>query len=202
MGIRPQSPGSPVLYPADDGLWPGALLDIALVCLVLMIFWGGIFLHLGEEHRETVSRASRTSANLADAAAAGVGRAIAGIDQAMLLLREAYVRAPGRFDIALWARQLAPVEPTVLSYSVADATGRIVDSSLGMPAEPIDVSPLEVVREQLDAHEDRLLISIPVMDQLVHRRCIEFTRPIITADGESLGVLVLAADPEPAGSSL
>ncbi len=104
----------------------------------------------------------------------------------MLLLRAAYVRAPSQIDIALWARQLPRWNrPSLLQHR--GRNGQIVDSSLGMPVEPIDMSPLDVVREQLDGREDRLLISIPVMDQLVHRRCIEFTRPIITADGDPWG---------------
>lgn len=195
MESRPQPRGLPVPHPADAGLLPDALLPIALVCLLLAIIWGSIFLHLNEQRRETLSRASRSSANLADAAAAETARTIAGIDQAMLLLRTAYVSAPKTFEIRLWADQVAAAEPAVLSYSIADSAGSVIDSSLGPSARSVDISSLKVVREQLATHEDKLLVSVPVMDQLVHRRCIEFTRPIIGAGGEPLGVLVLAADP-------
>lgn len=195
MDSCPQPRGSPVPYPDDAAFWPGALLPIALVCLVLVVIWGSIFLHLSEQRRETLARASRSSANLADAAAAETARTIAGIDQAMLLLRTAYLRAPVAFDIRFWADQATAAEPAVLSYSIADSAGRVIESSLGSSVRSVDISSLKVVREQLDTHEDKLLISVPVMDQLVHRRCIEFTRPIIGAGGEPLGVFVLAADP-------
>ncbi|MEO8713831.1 MAG: hypothetical protein ABI369_02345, partial [Acetobacteraceae bacterium] len=181
---------------APGKLWPSVLLDIGLVCLALGVVWGGIFHHLGEQRSEIAARAARTSMNLAHAAAGDIGRTIAGIDEAMLFLRAAYVAAPEHFDIAAWARGVAATDQPVFQYSITDARGWLLASSLGTPATPLDLSGFEPVRVQLNARDDVLFISKPVIGRVSHRQSIQFTRRIVGADGSFLGVLVFSVDPD------
>jgi diguanylate cyclase (GGDEF)-like protein len=200
VGQHPPAPAAPSpkrRAGLRGGPWSGiAFLDLCLVFVVLGVIWGGMWLHLAEQRREISERATQTSMNLARAAAEDIARTVAGIDQSILFLRTAYADAPDHFDVAAWASRIAVAGQPVFQYSITDPQGRLLQSSLGHLGAPMDLSDREHVRVHLDAPDDTLFISKPVLGRVSGRWSLQFTRKIVGTDGRFLGVAILSADPE------
>ncbi len=162
---------------------------------IIGMIWGGICLLMREQRNEALREAQQTSMNLARTSAEDVGRAIAGIDQAILFMRAAYAADPSNFDIAAWARRAGATGQTGLRFTVIDARGHVVASSLEPLQRSIDESDREHYRAHLTDRDDTLLISEPIFGRLSNRWSIHFTRRIIGLNGSFAGVLVASVDP-------
>lgn len=172
-----------------------ALVQAALLVSVLALIWGGVWLQVRLERIATEHDVAKETSNLALAFEENIVRSITAIDQVILFLRDSYARDPARFDLLTWARERPFINDQIFQYSLVDASGRLVQSTLATTAEPVNVSDREHFRVHVDSRQDELFISRPVLGRVSNRYSLQFTRRIVGLDGEFLGVVVVSVDP-------
>ena len=170
-------------------------MQFALMVGVLLLIWGAVVLQLRQERNTAGLDAVKDTGNLARAFEENIVRSITAIDQVILFVRDAYARDPGRFDLNSWARDRPFLNEQTLQISIIDRAGWLVQSNLGPPPKPVDLSDREHFRVHLNSTQDRLFISKPVLGRVSNRYSVQFTRKIIGIDGDFLGVVVVSLDP-------
>ena len=109
--------------------WFGA--DLGLILAILVLFWGGIALHLQREHQRTLDDATRNAGNLAGAAQQIIARTVEAIDQRLLFIREAYRHDPADFSLDFLRREHGFQQDMSLQTAVIGPSGRLWLSNLG-----------------------------------------------------------------------
>jgi two-component system cell cycle sensor histidine kinase PleC len=141
-------------------------------------------------------RGERDAANLALAFDAHIGRTIAGIDQALLMLRAEIERDPAR--IAELSRTLAegPLGGLAFQIGAIDRRGYIAFSTVReATARPVYVGDREHFRFQFENPGDALFVSTPVKGRASGRWTLQFTRKLRDARGGFDGVVIIGVDP-------
>ena len=169
-----------------------------LICatglLLLALFWIGTTVHFSLRTDAAVSQARRDAGNLAMALEKQTERAIKGLDQTILFIKADYEKSGGDFDLNAWTRKAPLLNPLALQVAIIDSDGMLKDTSLGVPAKPIDLSD----REHFRMHTDRdtgLFISKPVLGRVSGQWSVQLSRRLEKADGSFDGVLVVSASP-------
>lgn len=162
---------------------------------ILILVWGAIAMQLRQERIDAERDAIKDTGNLARAFEENIIRSITAIDQVILFARDSYARDPGRFDLNNWARDRPFLNEQTLQISIIDRRGMLVQSNLGPPPSPVDLSDREHFRVHLTTPQDRLFISKPLLGRVSNRYSVQFTRKIIGIDGDFLGVVVVSLDP-------
>ena len=84
----------------------------------------------------------------------------------------------------------------VLQVAVADADGRVVDSSLGLQKAGISLADRPHFLAVKNNPVDTLFVSQPVIGRVSQKLSVQLVRPILTPDGRFNGVIVASIDPE------
>jgi diguanylate cyclase (GGDEF)-like protein len=172
-----------------------ALLQVALVVVMIAVVWGSIALHLTQQRQEVAQRAIRDSANLAHAAAESIGQTIAGVDDALRFMQAVYVSDPKHFDIAVWAGRANRTRGVALEFAVFGPDGKLAASSLGLDNAGADFSDRDFYKVHVDDPMDRLFIGKPVVGRSSGRWSMLFTHRIAAVDGWFMGVMAASVDP-------
>lgn len=173
--------------------WFGA--DLGLILAILLLFWGGIALHLQREYQRSLDNATRNAGNLAGAAQQIIARTVEAIDQRLLFIREAYRRDPADFSLDFLRREHGFQQDMSLQTAVIGPSGRLWLSNLGAVQNGVDLSDRAHFRVHLDTQQDELFISVPVMGRESGRWSVQFTRKLLTGDGRFGGVVVISLNP-------
>lgn len=173
--------------------WLGA--DLGLILVILVLFWGGIALHLQREHQRTLDDAARNAGNLAGAAQQIIARTVEAIDQRLLFIREAYRHNPADFSLDFLRQERGFQQDMSLQTAVIGPSGRLWLSNLGPVQNGVDLSDRAHFRVHLDPQQDDLFISVPVMGRESGRWSVQFTRKLLTGDGRFGGVVVISLNP-------
>ena len=166
---------------------------IGLIFIALL--WGGLALEVRHERVSATENAFHDADVATRILEEHAVRVIHEVDQTMLYLRDAYARNPTAFDLARWVSEASFLDDVALQLSLADATGDIVDSSLGKPVEPISIADREHFKFQLDPSRDELFISKPLVGRVSMRRSVQLTRKIVDRAGTFVGVVVVSINP-------
>jgi signal transduction histidine kinase/HPt (histidine-containing phosphotransfer) domain-containing protein/ActR/RegA family two-component response regulator len=166
-----------------------------LLACILATIWVAIWFYLDSEYRHTVRDAVEKSATLADTLEQNMGRAATVLDTALLNSRANYLHDKAGFKIGPWMRDNAVLMKIAVQMSIADATGTVVTASGDNGPPPVNVGDREHFRVHVNATEDRLFISVPVIGRTSGRLSIQFTRRIVNSDGSFAGVAVASFDP-------
>jgi signal transduction histidine kinase/HPt (histidine-containing phosphotransfer) domain-containing protein/FixJ family two-component response regulator len=161
----------------------------------LAVIWGVIWFHLDTEYRHTVRNGVERSATFAKTLEENISWTVAVLDAGLTNSRGFYLRDKEHFKIGPWMREKPVLMKVALQMSITDATGTVVTSSGDNGPPPVNIADREHFRVQLEATEDRMFISTPVIGRVSGRLSIQFTRRIVDPDGTFAGVVVASFDP-------
>ncbi|MBK4737136.1 PAS domain-containing protein [Noviherbaspirillum pedocola] len=170
---------------------------ILYLALVLSLLWSVIFLDLHRLHQQALSGSRASVDNLARAFAEEVNSSINAIDLTLIELREEWQSGYNDFSHVVERRQTYLEKDVGFQVAILNATGQLVFLSTKSDGVPTNYSD----REHFKVHEglamgDRLFISKPVLGRASRRWTIQFTRPLIDANGAFAGVIVLSVSPD------
>jgi signal transduction histidine kinase len=118
------------------------------------------------------------------------------VDRELKLLREQRLEG-GRLPAqAAINKSLPELNGLVLQIAVADADGLIVDSSLGLPNQSVNIADRPHFRAVKNNPQDQLFISEPVLGRVSKKLSLQLVRPMLADDGKFLGAIVASIDPE------
>jgi PAS domain S-box-containing protein len=176
---------------------PLPLQLLLLLGFLLSILWSLIFLDLHRLQQQTSEHHRAQMDNLARAFAGEVKSSVSAIDLTLIELREEWQSGYSDFAAAVRRRQSYLEQDIGFQVAIINAAGLLVFASTGTQPEAMDLSD----REHFQVHRslalgDRLFISKPVLGRVSQRWGIQFTRPLIDANGKFSGVIVLSVSPD------
>jgi len=172
------------------------LLRLAVfLAVALPLTW--LLIHRAEaELRQTAQEeSSRNVQNLSHAFAEEVRSTVTSIDLSLSQLRLSWLRNPAQFDAIVAELNTHLQGQLLVNVVVTDTRGIVVYSSLGKLDKPVDLGDRDYVRAALDGGRDELAISQPRKGRVTGLWSVQFSRPILRADGSLAGVIVAGVAP-------
>jgi PAS domain S-box-containing protein len=139
--------------------------------------------------------AERRGGNLVRVVDQSFSHIFKSVDASLLFLRKIYQQNPATFDLAAWARDPSVRNELTFYFGIADAKGRVVDTSFSKRTVGDDRSGHEVFRVHADSTADALFISRPLITNSSGKQAIMLSRRIDASDGTFAGVIVAYLDP-------
>ncbi|WP_220461498.1 bifunctional diguanylate cyclase/phosphodiesterase [Rugamonas apoptosis] len=187
-------PGQSAHFGTDSG--SGALrLQFALFVLAaLAALWGFTLFALDRREQLDLASAEVEMRALAQAYAENALSTIKRIDLILLELSRTWTTHPEAFGAEI-ARLRQNLDDVAIQVATIDRGGRMVYSTLPLPAAAVDLSDREYFIVQQQASSNRLFISKPVLGRVSGLWSLQFTRPLLR-DGHFDGVILISVAPE------
>src|SRR5215467_14055587 len=166
------------------------LLGLAMIGLI----WMSLAFHTEVERGSAEQAAIENSRNLARAFEAQVSQSLNDIDRTLDVMRAYYQREPDRFDLRVWNESSQLLERDLMQISIVGPDG-YVRSSTNPGWTRVWVGDREHFRALVDAHDDKMVISKPVVGRISHRPAIQLARRISRPDSTFDGIITASLDP-------
>ncbi len=168
-----------------------------LLCVMtIALVWIGVDFHLKIEYGDTERAAVQNSANLARAFEEHLSRTLNEIDRSLKIIRANYLLDRDRFDLRRWLSISQLFDDHTLQVAIIDADGFIKLSSIDSPgAVGTDLRDRDHFRRFLNASDDKLFISKPVIGRTTGKASVQLARRITNSDGSFAGVIDASLDP-------
>ena len=146
--------------------------------------------------------AERRAGNLVHVVEQSFSGMLTGVDRTLLFLRKLYQQNPADFDLSAWARDPSIRNKLVFDFSILDADGRVIQSSLSTSIIGGDRSDRDGFVAHVGSAADALVITKPVMLESGNRWAIGMSRRITAPDGTFAGVIVAFVDTNELGKQI
>jgi diguanylate cyclase (GGDEF)-like protein len=168
-----------------------------LLCVMMIgLVWLGVDFYLKVEYGDAERAAVQNSANLARAFEEHLSRTLNEIDRSLKIIRSNYLLDQDRFDLRRWLSISQLFDDHTLQVAIIDADGFIKLSSINSPgAVGTDLRDREHFRRFINASDDELFISRPVIGRTTEKASVQLARRITNLDGSFAGVIDASLDP-------
>jgi diguanylate cyclase (GGDEF)-like protein/PAS domain S-box-containing protein len=166
------------------------LLGLAMIGLI----WMSLAFHTGIERDSAEQAAIENSRNLARAFEAHVSQTLADISRTLDVMRAYYQRDPDHLDLRVWNESTQLLERDLMQIAVVGPDGYVRASS-NPDWTRVYVGDREHFRALVDAGDDRMYISKPVVGRITRRPTIQLARRITRPDGAFDGIITASLDP-------
>jgi diguanylate cyclase (GGDEF)-like protein len=189
--------GAALSIASDRNFWLRALnqgstyLGLAMIALV----WLGLDFHLKSELATVQNDAIQNAGNLSRAFEEHLVRTLKDADRTLQIVRNAYERSPATFDLAGWSKEEHALEGPTFQIVIIGPDGFMKATTEGPQSSPLDLGDREHFRVHVDAAEDTLFISKPLIGRATGKPSIQLSRRIPNADGGFGGVILISLDP-------
>jgi diguanylate cyclase (GGDEF)-like protein len=164
--------------------------------VIIVMLWAGAFLKYSQDMRNDLKDANRTSQGFAMVFEENVLRSIDELDNMLFYLRRNIETRKDSTDYDAILHSTDIPGDIIVQVSIIDAQGIMRASTAGpQPAPPLDLSDREHFKAQLNANEDRLFISRPLIGRVSGKWSVQLSRRFLNADGTFGGVIVASLDP-------
>ena len=177
-----------------SGTWLMRTPPFLPVIMAILLVWVSIAAHLVQEHRQDEQAAIEGTSNLARGFGENVNRTIEGVEQVMMILRNAYRHDPASFSLPDLVPATDVLNGLTLQISAVDAHGIMTSGNLPIEGR-VDLSDRDHVKVHFNTDRDDLFISKPVMGRISGKWSLQFTRKLFGPDDKFAGVLVVSLDP-------
>jgi signal transduction histidine kinase/ActR/RegA family two-component response regulator/HPt (histidine-containing phosphotransfer) domain-containing protein len=173
-------------------LWlqPTTLLGAATI----LAGWVGIFVVLSIEYEKTLEDETRDLTNLTSLFEDYTTRIVQNVDQALLLVREAYETDARHFDLHHLSNQALMASGVVSRMAIIGSDGFTIASSAPNPGGPVYLGDRAYFRTLSQSNEDQLIIGEPVMGKVSQQWSVPFARRITGANGVFKGVIAASIE--------
>ena len=117
------------------------------------------------------------------------------VDQTLQTLRAEILETGVPNDLRDWVASRSMLRDPVIQIGVTDRRGMLFWSSEPGGGSGIDLSDRRHVAVQLEATDDNLFFSAPLIGRVTRRLSINVTRPVIGSDGKIEGVVIASVNP-------
>jgi diguanylate cyclase (GGDEF)-like protein len=178
-------------------LWMRAFLHSAAIAGVVLIAasWFVAAYISSVEREKAIEEAMKQSDSLVRLFEHDTIETIGRFDRTLLLLRKSFEDDPAYFDLRKWAGQTALISEEAFQLSLINSDGFQVSTTLNYNGPHLYVGDRPHTRKQLDATNDELIISEPIMGRTSKRLSIQLLRRLRYPDDSTAGVILLSVDP-------
>ena len=189
--------GTALSIAADHKSWLRALnqgstyLGLAMIALV----WLGLDFHLKAELATVQDDAIQNAGNLSRAFEEHLVRTLKDADHTLQIVRNAYERRPDTFDLTAWSKEEHALEEPTFQMVIIGPDGFMKATTEGLQPSPVDLSDREHFRVHINATDDNLFISKPLIGRVTEKTSIQLSRRIGNPDESFGGVILISLDP-------
>src|SRR5690348_15426902 len=166
------------------------LLGLAMIGLI----WMSLAFHSGIERDTAEHAAIENSRNLARAFEAHVSQSLNDINRTLDVMRAYYQRDPDHPDLRVWNESTKLLERDLMQISIVGPDGYVRASS-NPNWTRVYVGDREHFRALVEATDDKMVISKPVVGRISRRTAIQLARRISRPDGSFDGIITASLDP-------
>jgi len=166
-------------------------LGLAMIVLV----WVGFDFHTKAELATVQQDAIQHASNLSRAFEEHLIATLSDVDHTLQVVRGAYQRNPEKFDLTEWAKQEHALSDPAFQIVLIGPDGFMRSTTADPQSARLDLSDREHFRVHIDARDDKLFISKPLIGRVTGRPALQLSRRISAADGSFAGVVVISLDP-------
>lgn len=164
--------------------------------VLVVLVWIGTETLIRQQHMALREELRDQANNFSVVFTQSVGHTLSDLDRILKFVRSAHDDNPGADWASIVTRDYVEDRES-LQISVLDARGFMISSSaLPHPPAPVDLSDREHFRAHLNADQDKLFISRPVIGRVSGKPAVQFSRRIVDAKGAFAGVAVISLDPK------
>jgi len=169
---------------------------VAFAAALVAAIWVAASMQINSEKEAMRRTAYHETNNLSLVFAQGVNRTASDLDRILKYLRASYERGGHTADWPRLVQEEFTANRQSVQIAVIDRAGLMITSTRMLyPAKPVDLSDREHFRVHVEATEDRLFISKPVVGRASHAWSVQLTRRLTDASGQFAGVVVISLDP-------
>jgi diguanylate cyclase (GGDEF)-like protein len=162
---------------------------------MIAFVWLGLDFHLKSELATVQNDSIQNAANLSRAFEEHLVRTLKDVDHTLQIVRNAYLRNPSTFDLLGWSNEEHALEGPTIQIAILDTNGFIQASTAGPGSTGVNVSDRDHFRVHVNAVEDNLFISRPLIGRATGKPSIQLSRRITLPDGSFGGVILVSLDP-------
>ena len=166
----------------------------ALLLTALALLWGVTWMLLHKELSRTYESARLDSTNLARVIAENEAGALHSIDLLVRYFAQEWARNRDTFPEVVRRHQEFLDRLSILQVAVTEKDGMMVFSSITGWSK-VDLSDRPHIRVHMRRSSDEAYISSPVLGRVSKQWTIQFSRPVIDAQGNFAGVVVASIPP-------
>jgi diguanylate cyclase (GGDEF)-like protein len=166
-------------------------LGLAMIALL----WLGLDFHVKAELATVQKDAIQNMGNLARAFEEHLIRTLKDADHTLQIVRNAYERHPDTFDLASWAKEEHALEGPTFQIVIIGQNGFMKATTEGTQSSPLDLGDREHFRVHVNATDDNLFISKPLIGRVTKKATLQLSRRIRTADLSFGGVMLISLHP-------
>ena len=162
---------------------------------MIALVWLGLDFHLKAELATVQNDAIQNAGNLSRAFEEHLVRTLKDADHTLQIVRNAYERNPGAFDLVGWSREEHALEEPTFQIVIIGPDGFMKATTEGPQSSPVDLRDREHFRVHINAVDDNLFISKPLIGRVTGKPSIQLSRRIPNSDGSFGGVILISLDP-------
>src|SRR5580704_1208712 len=167
-----------------------------LSAMMIAVVWAGVGFHLKVENNGAETAAVQNSANLARAFEEHLSRSLNEIDRSLKIIRSNYTLDPAGFNLRRWLSISHLFDENTLQVAIISPEGFIKLSNINSSTSVgTDLRDREHYRRFINATDDDLFISKPVIGRTTGKWSVQLARRITNADGSFGGVVDASLDP-------
>src|SRR5258708_16581077 len=163
---------------------------------MIALVWLGLEFHLKAELATVQEDAVQNAGNLSRAFEEHLVRTLKDSDHTLQIARNAYEKRPDGFDLAAWSKEEHALEGPTFQIVIIGPNGFMKATTEGLQPSPINLSDREHFRVHIDATDDNLFISKPLIGRVTGKSSIQLSRRIRNSDGSFGGVILISLDPD------
>lgn len=169
---------------------------IAFGFALILTLWLAVALQISSEHQAMRRTVYHETNNLSLVFAQSVNRTANDMDRILKYLRASYERNGYKADWPKLVQEEFAANRQSVQIAVMAPDGMMITSTKMLyPKTPVDLSDREHFRVHLNATEDKLFISQPVLGRASKTWSVQFTRRLVDQAGHFAGVVVISLDP-------
>jgi diguanylate cyclase (GGDEF)-like protein len=178
-------------------VWLRAFLHSAAIAGLILIgaSWFVTAYISSLEHEKAVEEAMKQSDSLVRLFEHNTIDTIGRFDRTLLLLRKSFEDDPDHFDLRKWAGQAALISEEAFQLVLIDPDGFPKATTLNYSGPLAYVGDRPHIQEVMQATDDPLVISEPVLGRTSGRISLQLLRRLRNPDGSLAGILLLSIDP-------
>ncbi|HTI82157.1 MAG TPA: EAL domain-containing protein [Acetobacteraceae bacterium] len=169
------------------------LPELLMILACLGLIWGAVAFTLFQLRENARSSAVAETATLAQAFAESSERISSEVDQALRAIRHGFAEQNAKFSLNAWVASQTPPDRMTVQIAMAGADGIVTQSTLPMAKQPVSIADREHFRVQLDARRDEMFVSKPVLGRVSGKWTVQFSRKLLTSDGQFAGIVAVSA---------
>jgi diguanylate cyclase (GGDEF)-like protein len=178
-------------------VWLRAFLHSAAIAGLILIgaSWFVTAYISSVEREKAVEEAMKQSNSLVRLFEHNTIDTIGRFDRTLLLLRKSFEDDPDHFDLRKWAGQAALISEESFQLGLVGPDGFQKATTLHYGGPLIYVGDRPHVQKQMQAKDDQLVISEPVVGRTSGRISLQLLRRLRNPDGSLAGILLLSINP-------